>query len=277
MGKDTAKSLVTVLTPTYRRPRLLAETIESVLAQTFKDFIYVVGSDGWSDPETERVVLDFMKRDGRVFYLKGPHLGQFKHMNRLLSWAGSKYVAILSDDDMWEPRFLELCVNALERHPGGALAYSDWSYLVNGEKTAVIESERCNLTLDGLRTACRVNTSATLISKAALDGVFAKYGYHYDPRIRYTCGDWSFWLRLWGFGRFVHVHENLSAYRMHASQITNTRPLLFTAWEEYLVRRHLADQDFKMWLPAVVDKVLWPILVRVGWLQFRHSLKATFK
>jgi glycosyltransferase involved in cell wall biosynthesis len=98
----------TVLLPVIRPPVLLPNAIESVLAQTVKEFeIFVVG-DG-APPETIECAREFARRDPRVTvfpFLKGQRQGE-AHLHTALTNASGNFVAYLEDDDLWFPNHLE--------------------------------------------------------------------------------------------------------------------------------------------------------------------------
>jgi glycosyltransferase involved in cell wall biosynthesis len=110
--------------PTYGRPSYLAESIESVLAQTHGDWRLVVREDGPGSSEVADVVERY-RDDPRVSYRPaGEHAGAAANMTSLIQEGSAPYVALLHDDDRWEPGFLEARVRFLERHPDCALVFS---------------------------------------------------------------------------------------------------------------------------------------------------------
>jgi glycosyltransferase involved in cell wall biosynthesis len=94
-----------VVIPTFRRPKLLRETLESVVAQTFADFEVLVVDDGPSD-ENREVVARF--GDARLRYLVNARgKGGAGTRNTGVFCARGTWIAFLDDDDLWEPRKLE--------------------------------------------------------------------------------------------------------------------------------------------------------------------------
>jgi glycosyltransferase involved in cell wall biosynthesis len=252
--------MVSVLTPTYKRPVLLWDTIQSVLGQTYTDFEYIIGSDGL-DKDTAWVVRKLASKDPRIRFVEFPHKGQFETISALIGVARGEYVAILSDDDTWEPTFLEECVAALESTPPEyGLVYTDFYLWYPDRKEPVQEERRCNLTYENLRHACLVNTSATVFRRRWLERIRAVHGFYYDPRVVYTCGDWLMWLRMGKLAKFKHVHKVLSNYRIHPLQITNTRKKFQTMLEEIYTRRFAGVP----WLRQAFDVMVWPFLWNWG-------------
>jgi glycosyltransferase involved in cell wall biosynthesis len=110
--------LVSVVIPTYNRPKLVGNAIESVLAQTFQNFEIIVVDDS-TDNETEMVVKNF--NNAKIKYIrvediqKGSAAARKKNIGVRNSSPDSKYIAFLDDDDEWLPRYLEVVIEELEK------------------------------------------------------------------------------------------------------------------------------------------------------------------
>lgn len=115
---------VEVLIATYNRAYLIAETLQSVLAQGPEVFIRVE-DDGSSD-DTEQVIAPFV-RTGRVAYAKGPASGgPSGPRNRALRAARAPFVAFFDADDLMNPGYLAHHVALLEAHPGWVATVADY-------------------------------------------------------------------------------------------------------------------------------------------------------
>jgi DNA-binding MarR family transcriptional regulator len=109
LSKDKNVSLrCTILLPVLRAPYFLPNAIESVLAQSVKEFELFVVGDG-APPETIECAREFERRDPRVKvfpFLKGQRQGE-AHLHNVLTNASGNFVAYLEDDDLWFPNHLE--------------------------------------------------------------------------------------------------------------------------------------------------------------------------
>lgn len=104
--------LFSVVIPTYNRARLLGETLDSVFAQTFKDYEVIVVDDGSTDG-----TADFVRRlGGRVNFLTQRHRGPGAARNLGARQASGKYLAFLDSDDLWFSWTLDTYAKAVERH-----------------------------------------------------------------------------------------------------------------------------------------------------------------
>lgn len=102
--------LISVIIPTYNRADKLRTAIDSVLQQTYAPIELIVIDDGSAD---DTKVL--MKEFPGATYIIQPHAGQAAARNNGLKHANGVIIASLDSDDMWNPDFLERCVEKLER------------------------------------------------------------------------------------------------------------------------------------------------------------------
>jgi glycosyltransferase involved in cell wall biosynthesis len=129
MSADTPP-LVSVLIPTFNRHDYLKATIASVLNQTFADFEIVV-VDNASAVDPAGVVAGF--NDPRLRYFRNPsNLGVTGNILAASARASGRYVAILGDDDVWDPDFLAVLVPPLEADESLILAFCDHG-IIDGE------------------------------------------------------------------------------------------------------------------------------------------------
>jgi glycosyltransferase involved in cell wall biosynthesis len=106
---------VSVIIPTYNSARYLPEAIESVLAQTYRDFEIVVIDDGSTD-NTKEVVAPYLDR---IIFLEVPNGGPAKARNRAIRKSSGEYVAFLDADDIW----YGICDSTLCMGAGGDTTY----------------------------------------------------------------------------------------------------------------------------------------------------------
>ena len=116
-----SRALVSVVVPSYNASRFIRETLDSVLAQTYRDFEVIVVDDGSTD-HTPDIVADYARRDSRIRLVSQPNSGVGVARNRGIAEASGVFFAPLDADDIWYPQKLEKQVESLER--GG----EEWGY-----------------------------------------------------------------------------------------------------------------------------------------------------
>jgi len=112
---------VTVIVPTYDRPRFLREALSSIFGQTFENFELIVVDDGSTD-ETQEVLARV--GDPRMRVIRQEHRGIGASLNSGLAAAGAPYVARLDDDDLWLPDLLATQVRVLDEQPEVGMVYA---------------------------------------------------------------------------------------------------------------------------------------------------------
>lgn len=113
--------LISVVIPTYNRPDLLQQTLESVLAQTYKDLQIIVVDDG-STAETGELLDRFSPR---VQSIRLGRSGISTARNTGIDAAEGEFIAFVDHDDLWEPHKIEKHVEFASAHPELAMTYTD--------------------------------------------------------------------------------------------------------------------------------------------------------
>ena len=107
--------IVSVIIPSYNAADYIAQTLESVLAQTLTDIEVIVVDDGSTD-NTRNIVADFANKDPRLTLVEQTNQFAGVARNNGMSKARGKYLYFLDADDYIESNALEELVNAIEQH-----------------------------------------------------------------------------------------------------------------------------------------------------------------
>jgi glycosyltransferase involved in cell wall biosynthesis len=142
---------VSVIIPAYNTAEYVREALESVFAQTFRDFEVIVINDGSPDTvQLEQVLVPFLSR---IVYLRQGNGGPSAARNAGIRAARGKYIAFLDSDDIWLTGYLAEQVNFLESHPNVEASIADavkfggpdggvtWRMLKNGSP-GILDFER---------------------------------------------------------------------------------------------------------------------------------------
>jgi glycosyltransferase involved in cell wall biosynthesis len=127
---DMKSPLISVIVPAYNTSRTIAETLDSVLAQTFEDYEVVVVDDGSPDDVAELVARSYPQ----VRLVRQENRGLAGARNTGIKEAKGEYVAFLDSDDVWLPRKLELQVEQIKTHPEADVFYADCYFWKDGER-----------------------------------------------------------------------------------------------------------------------------------------------
>lgn len=222
---DSPRPQVSVSIPVYNGAAYIAEAIQSVLDQTYKDFEIIV-CDNCSTDNTEEVVRGF--DDPRVRYVRNQkNLGMVGNANRCLEVATGEYVNILHHDDVMLPENLELKVGILDRYPKVGLVHSDVAFLDssgNDLDQTKFDAQR-DYVADG-RSVFRsyvlnmpVGASIFIGAVLARRECYLKLG-AFHPALPNT-GDNEMWMRIALHYDIACIGRRLVKYRLH-NQMTST-------------------------------------------------------
>jgi len=108
----------------YNGENFLASAIDSILAQTWRDFELII-SDNASTDATEAICREYAAKDDRIRYYRGDrNRGAAWNHNRVFELARGEFFKWAAHDDTLAPEFLERCVAALDAHPEVVLAHT---------------------------------------------------------------------------------------------------------------------------------------------------------
>lgn len=115
--------VVSIIIPVYNCRKFIAEALESVIQQTFRDFEALIVDDGSTDDL--RVIADhYVKMDSRIKYLYQLNRGVSAARNSGFKYSSGKFIAFLDSDDVWLKNNIELKLRKLEEGVFG-LVHSD--------------------------------------------------------------------------------------------------------------------------------------------------------
>ncbi len=133
---------VSIVIPAYNASQYLAETIESVLDQTFTDFELLVVNDGSTD-NTAEIVSNYNHQDNRVKLLSQKNQGVSIARNTGIQRAKGEYIAFLDSDDKWLPNKLALHVEHFQKNPNLGISFGRVEFISSdGKSTNSFSSSR---------------------------------------------------------------------------------------------------------------------------------------
>lgn len=109
--------------PVHNGQNFMAETIESILSQTFEDFELVI-CDNASTDDTPEISRKFATKDERVRYVRNRwNVGGGPNASRVMQLSRGELFRLANHDDLWHPTLLERCVQALDERSDAVGAY----------------------------------------------------------------------------------------------------------------------------------------------------------
>jgi glycosyltransferase involved in cell wall biosynthesis len=245
------RPLVSVITPTYNGAAFVAETIESVLAQSYEPIEHVLADDASSDGTGDIVEAYGKRHPDRIRVLRmSERAGPCRRRNDALDAARGSYIAWLDHDDVWLPTKIERQVEALEADPGAGFAHTQYERFEHGTGRTVFRS-RSDAQGDVLKRlfveGSIVAPSTVLIRRDALD----------RRHLRLRDSDFAFgddfflWLALSLDWRLVLVDEVLTRVRQHRANTSEA----VAAEDNWLVASVGLLDEFVQTFPDAAEKL----------------------
>ena len=243
---------VSVIIPAFNAGRFINRTIDSILAQTYRDYEIIVVDDGSTD-NTAEVVKSY---GSRVHYIYQQNSRQAAARNTGIAAAQGDWIALLDHDDEWLAEKLRLQMELLQRNPELKWCATN-RYQSDGRRRAVVGNiEAIKKGLEGkdyfenyfeaaTKGVCPVITSAMVIKKA----VFEELGVFDFGLVR--CDDLDMWWRIaYRYPAIGYLPEPLVVVNLNV-EVTASRKSRIAAketpWTGELITRHLklaAEQSY---------------------------------
>lgn len=267
-------SFVSVLMPVYKTAPYLRETMDSMLAQTFKDFELIVLDD--CSPDNAEEILNTYD-DPRIVRYKGEkNAGLSNVLNVGIELARGKYIARMDSDDISLPNRLQIQVGYLETHPDVDLVSVGMRLFGAKEGTWIREINPEKVKIEAL-----FHSPVLHASSVWRKDTFEKQGLRFRQEM-VPAEDYDLWTRAMLKGlKLVNLPEVLYEYRIHEAQATvqtdktaaKSREVQMAYLQEALPS--LSDRNRE-----VFPKRLWPVFfanLRDGFFDKKLLAKRLYK
>lgn len=221
--------LISIITPAYNAEKYLAETIESVLQQTYSNWELLITNDGSTD-KTAEIIQQYESKDKRIrsFYQENGKQG--KARNLAIKHAQGKYLAFIDADDLWAENKLEKQLAVLEQNPEIDIVFTN-GISFRGDINHVVQTTNAR----GGKYDYKEMLEKVLMGKAfpnlsvmlRKDKLTDLGGFCEIPKVQ-NAEDQQMWMRMIEAGSQVYcVTENLFYYRLHEEQVTAQDSMAF--------------------------------------------------
>ena len=179
---------ISVIIPTYNRSHCIAEAIDSVAGQSYKNHEIIVVDDGSTD-DTARLLAGY---DGRLTALRMQHAGPSAARNAGIRAARGDYIAFLDSDDLWTPRKLEQQIGFFAKTPDACICQTQEIWIRNGMRVNPMKKHKkySGWIFKQCLPLCIVSPSAVMLHRSIFDRVGL-----FDETLP-ACEDYDLWLRI---------------------------------------------------------------------------------
>jgi glycosyltransferase involved in cell wall biosynthesis len=204
-GNQTPR--VSIIIPSYNTASLIATCLDSVFAQTFRDFEAIVVNDG--SPDTVQLEEVLQPYQDKIVYIRQENKRAAGARNTAIAQARGEFLAFLDSDDSWLPDHLAAQMKLFDEDPSLGLVYSDALLISDGAREQRF-TDKCPSrgTADFealLMERCQVSVSTVVVRKAAI----LKAGGFDESMMR--CDDYDMWLRTAFFGAKIAYGRTVQA------------------------------------------------------------------
>lgn len=205
---------ISVLMSVYNGEKYLKDSIQSILSQTYKNFVFIIIDDHSSDKSFD-IIKSF--RDKRIHVIKNSkHRGLTYSLNKALKLSNSTYIARMDADDISLPKRLETQVHYLENHPKVVMVGS-WVDLIDKNNNK-IRQLRLPISYEEIKRSILFFNPfihpTVMIRKSILDKV-GKYDEKLDG-----AEDYDLFLRIASKYRVVNLRKTLVKFRKFNNSTT---------------------------------------------------------
>ena len=237
---------VSVIIPCYNQGCYVSEAVDSVLAQTFRDFEIIIVNDGSTDDKTNTILKTF-KRD-RTKVITTANQGLAAARNAGIAEAAGEYILPLDADDRIAPAYLEEGVSLLDSEAEVGIVYS---------RARLFGAVNCEWNLPRYCLEEMVKDNIIFCSALFRRSDWETVG-GYDPGMIYGWEDYDFWLSLIERGREVRrLDSHLFFYRVSADSMVRTKE----KWQKaemftriYHRHRELISQNIAVWIENLIEQ-----------------------
>ena len=204
--------MISIIIPAYNAEKYIAETINSVLSQTYKNWELIIVDDGSTD-DTAKIVKAFCDKDDRIQYFYKENSGVSDTRNYGMEKAKGDYFALLDADDVWEKENLQEKLNVLIQE-----SEYDWvfSNMYNANANAEIIEEAAKGKDDNILKSI-LEWKGEVVPGPSSNVVFKRKSY--DNGVRFdkkfsTAADQDFTIQLAAKYKGFHINKPLWRYRI---------------------------------------------------------------
>ena len=227
---------VSILMPVYNAGQYIAQAIESIISQSFKDWELILINDGSTD-NSESVVMQY--EDDRIYYIKNAeNLRLIKTLNKGIDYCDGQYIARMDADDICLPDRLKQQVDFLDSHTDYLMCGTSASVIDNsGKKTGKIH----NLT-DNSYLQISLLFSPSFIHPSMMIRKEILQQNKYDEAYKHV-EDYELWCRIARQGKIANIDKELLEYRWHDSNVSVLHSKVQDELKDKIIKEELKRLD----------------------------------
>lgn len=260
---------VSVIIPAYNVAPYIAETLNSVFAQTKSAFEVIVINDGSPDSEElEEVLRPF--RD-RIVYVKQENRGLSGARNTGIRAATGDLIALLDGDDLWMPEYIETQTQFLRNHPEYDLVYCNALFFGDSIYEGRQFMSICPSAGEATPAAIISRNCCVFVSVMARAEALREIGF--DESIR-SCEDIDCWIRFTSSGRRIGYHRKVLVQYRNREASLSADPIWMAEWSLKVLKKTRANWPKESKETSLLERAIAEKTAELAILRGKQRLRA---
>lgn len=242
---------ITVILSAYNGEKYIQSQIDSILNQTYDNFILYIRDDGSTDG-TRKILKQYSEKDSRVKVQYGENIGYVKSFFKMLSEVNSEYIAFSDQDDIWLPEKLSVAQAALsQKNKSVPLMWASNIYICDEKMNVISIGARKRMSnFSNSLFMCNTQGMTMIINNKAREKVVSNL-----PKQNIMYHDWWIYRVVSAFGEVIFDSDPYVKYRRHdknesdisynfVNKVTNMMNRLINS--DMYIRTKKETQEFKI-------------------------------
>lgn len=219
--------MISIVLPVYNGEKYLRKALDSIIGQTYREWELIIVNDCSTD-NTLSICEEYALKDNRIRILNNTkNLKLPKSLNRGFEDSKGEYLTWTSDDNMYEPKALEVLLQEIEK--GYDMVYSNMIYIGERDEELSIQFPRISIWQGN-------NIGASFLYRRKIYDELG--GYNEDM---YLVEDYEYWIRVSKHYKVKYCDQKLYKYRRHEGSLTSAKVREVTKKRIELLEMQLVD------------------------------------
>jgi glycosyltransferase involved in cell wall biosynthesis len=241
-------NLVSIIIPVYNQEKFLAETLQSVINQTYSNWECILVNDGSVD-NSIAIINDYLAQDQRFHFINSENKGVSNARNLALKQVKGEYILFLDGDDLIHPEKIQIALSNFQENTSLSIVFTTTNYFQDSIQNTLYPMKIDENLLNFSDLLLYWNEKIILPIHSAIIKKSVFEGIEFNTNLT-AQEDWLVWLRLFQKNPKVIVLDTvLSYYRKHDSSRTQSFSLKedhFKALE--IFEKYIDAESYKLLL-----------------------------
>ena len=252
---------VSVIMNCFNGEKYLAEAIETVYSQTYKNWEIIF----WDNASKDKSAEIARSYDDKLKYFRGENnVKLYQARNFAISQATGEYIAFLDCDDMWLPDKLEKQVEIFETNPEIMFVFGNYFVLNEAEQTRKKFLEKCESGYSSFEENL-YNYRVGILTAIVRNEVVSSLDQIFDGTLNYS-GDYDFFMRIIANNLSYYIDEPLAVRREHDEAYSAITPRIENMDEILYVLDKLRDR-----IPEIKTKYFESVMFTKREIEYKKA------